>query len=39
MAIAVAGGQYHCSIHPVMIGSVNQNTSDVPASCQGPYCD
>src|SRR5579864_570580 len=24
MAIAAAGGQYHCSIHPVMVGSVNQ---------------
>jgi plastocyanin len=39
MAIAAAGGQYHCSIHPVMIGSVNQNTSNTPALCQGPYCD
>lgn len=39
MAIAAAGGQYHCSIHPVMVGSVNQNTSDVPAPCQGPYCN
>jgi plastocyanin len=24
MAIGVAGGQYHCSIHPEMIGSINQ---------------
>ena len=39
MAIAAAGGQYHCSIHPVMVGSVNQNTSDMPAPCQGGYCD
>ena len=37
MAIAAAGGQYHCSIHPVMVGSVNQNTSNVPAPCQGAY--
>jgi plastocyanin len=39
MAIAAAGGQYHCSIHPVMVGSVNQNTSNAPAPCQGPYCN
>jgi plastocyanin len=26
MALGVAGGPYHCSIHPVMIGSVNQST-------------
>ena len=39
MAIAAAGGQYHCSIHPVMVGSLNQNTSNEPAPCQGPYCD
>ncbi|HET9832774.1 MAG TPA: hypothetical protein VFP91_13715 [Vicinamibacterales bacterium] len=39
MAIATAGGQYHCSIHPVMVGSVNQDTSSTPAPCQGAYCD
>ena len=38
MALAV-GGQYHCSIHPVMVGSVNQDTSNTPAPCQGAYCD
>jgi plastocyanin len=38
MAIAAAGGQYHCSIHPVMVGSVNQDTSNV-APCQGAYCN
>jgi len=37
-AIGGAGdGQYHCSIHPSMVGSINQNTSSSP--CQGPYCD
>ena len=30
------GGQYHCSIHPVMVGSINQPTSPTP--CQGQYC-
>jgi plastocyanin len=38
MAIAAGGAQYHCSIHPVMVGSVNQNTSNATAPCQGPYC-
>ena len=37
--IAAAGGPYHCSIHPVMVGSVNQDTSNVPAPCQGAYCN
>jgi plastocyanin len=39
MAIAAAGGQYHCSIHPVMVGSVNQGTSNLPAPCEGAYCN
>ena len=25
--VGAAGGQYHCSIHPEMIGSINQGTS------------
>jgi len=39
MAIAAAAGQYHCSIHPVMVGSVNQGTNTQPDPCQGPYCN
>ena len=39
MAIAAAGGQYHCSIHPSMVGSVNQGSANVPAPCQGVYCN
>jgi plastocyanin len=39
MAIAAAGGPYHCSIHPEMVASVNQATSNMPAPCQGAYCD
>ena len=30
MAIGAAGGEYHCSIHPEMIGSINQDTSTPP---------
>src|SRR6267142_4391558 len=36
MAIAAAGG-YHCAIHPVMVGSINQDTSS-QTPCQGAYC-
>ena len=36
-ATTIGGGQYHCSIHPVMIGSITQDTQTTP-SCQGPYC-
>ena len=38
MAIAGGGGQYHCAIHPVMVGSINQDASKQPA-CQAPYCE
>ena len=38
MAIAGAGAPYHCSIHPEMVGSINQATAN-PGSCQGAYCD
>jgi len=39
MAISGAGdGQYHCSIHPVMIGSINKDTQ-ATLPCQGGYCD
>jgi plastocyanin len=34
-AIGASSGQYHCSIHPEMIGSINQDTSTSP---QGPGC-
>jgi plastocyanin len=35
MAISATGGQYHCSIHPEMTGSINQATA-VPAPAS-PY--
>jgi plastocyanin len=39
MAIAASGAQYHCAIHPVMVGSINQDTTPTPPPCQGPYSD
>jgi plastocyanin len=32
MAIGAAAGQYHCSIHPEMVGSVNQDTGPSPST-------
>jgi plastocyanin len=31
MTIGASGASYHCSIHPEMIGSINQDTSPQPA--------
>jgi plastocyanin len=36
MAIGIAGGQYHCTIHPSMVGSFNQDTSTASPS-PSPY--
>ena len=33
-----AGTNYHCSIHPTMIGSVGPSTGGEPPACQGAYC-
>jgi plastocyanin len=32
-----SGTNYHCSIHPDMIGAVNSQEGP-PPSCTGPYC-
>jgi plastocyanin len=34
-----SGTNYHCSIHPGMIGAVNPAAGGPPPPCQGPYCD
>ena len=41
MAVTASGAQYHCAIHPVMIGSINQSTQPTsPAPpCHGQYCN
>ena len=31
------GTNYHCSLHPDMIGAVS-GTSGEPPTCEGPYC-
>jgi plastocyanin len=35
MTIGASGASYHCSIHPEMIGSINQDTSSQPAPTSG----
>ena len=37
MAVPAAGG-YHCAIHPVMIGSINQGSAS-QQPCTGAYCE
>jgi len=36
-AWAASSAQYHCSLHPSMVGSVNASTSTAPP-CDGVYC-
>lgn len=33
-----SGTNYHCSIHPGMIGSVGGSTGAAPPMCEGIYC-
>ncbi len=32
------GTNYHCTIHPSMVGSVSPATGGAPPPCQGAYC-
>lgn len=32
------GTNYHCSLHPAMVGSVNPSNGGAPPPCQGVYC-
>lgn len=37
LSMATNGANYHCMIHPTMVGSINAATG-APPPCQGPYC-
>jgi plastocyanin len=37
MPIGTAGGQYHCSIHPEMVGSINEGTTASPPASAPSY--
>jgi plastocyanin len=32
------GTNYHCTIHPAMIGSVSASSGGPPPACEGAYC-
>ena len=34
-----AGTNYHCSVHPDMIGAINAASGGGPPTCEGPYCE
>jgi plastocyanin len=36
MTLKTSGGNYHCTIHTSMVGSINGK--DAPVPCQGQYC-
>ena len=38
MVMPTAGANYHCSLHPGMIGAVSSKSGPPPA-CTGLYCD
>jgi plastocyanin len=35
---SAAGTNYHCSIHPAMVGSIGSAQGQPPPECTGPYC-
>jgi plastocyanin len=39
LTMPASGANYHCSIHPGMIGSVGAASGAPPPACVGPYCD
>ena len=38
LQLAIAGANYHCSIHPGMVGSVGASGGGAPPPCTGLYC-
>jgi plastocyanin len=37
-AVPTNGANYHCSIHPGMVGSISGATGQPPPPCTGEYC-
>lgn len=33
-----SGANYHCTLHPTMVGAVNPSSGGPPPDCEGPYC-
>jgi plastocyanin len=39
LAMPMTGTNYHCSLHPDMIGAINASGGAPPPPCEGVYCD
>ena len=39
VAMPGAGTNYHCQLHPGMVGSISGSTGGAPPACTGLYCD
>jgi plastocyanin len=37
LRVGTNGANYHCTIHPGMVGSINRSEG-TPPPCNGPYC-
>jgi plastocyanin len=37
-AVPTSGANYHCSLHPGMVGSLSGGTGQPPPPCTGEYC-
>lgn len=37
-AVPTNGANYHCTIHPGMVGSLSGGSGQPPPPCEGPYC-
>ena len=37
-AVPTSGANYHCTLHPGMIGSISGTTGQPPPPCTGEYC-
>jgi plastocyanin len=38
LRLSTDGANYHCTIHPTMVGSINRSTGE-PPPCTGVYCE
>ena len=39
ITVSGSGANYHCSIHPAMIGAIGAAQGQPPPPCTGQYCD
>jgi plastocyanin len=39
MQMPMGGTNYHCSLHPDMVGAINASGGAPPPVCEGIYCD